>query len=146
MLSVLVRVRTSAVTVLAVAAAAAVAGCGISEQSPDLFLLKRTGQGSALTLLVKDDGTVRCNGRQAKPLPDPQLLQARDVSSSLDKDAKAGLRIAPGPGSVYSYTVRLQDGTISFPDTAAAAHKELAQAELFTVQVVASRCSGGSGA
>ncbi len=143
MFSALVRVRTSAPIALAVAL---LAGCGISEQSPDLFLLTRTGQGSTLTLLVKDDGTVRCDGRQARPLSDQQLLQARDLASTLDKDAKAALRIAPGAGSVYSYSVKLQDGAISFGDTAGAGHKELAQAELFTVQVAGSHCPAGSGA
>jgi hypothetical protein len=41
---------------------------------------------------------------------------------------------------VYRYTVKLQDGTISFPDTAGAAHRELAQAELFTTQIADGPC------
>jgi hypothetical protein len=135
-------VSSSAVAALAIWA---LAGCGISEQSPDLFLLQRTGQGRTLKLLVKDDGTVRCNGRAGKPLSDAQLLQARDLAAALDKDAKAGLHIAPGAGSIYAYTVKLQDGTISFADTSGSRMKELAQAELFTVQVGESHCSAGSG-
>ena len=38
------------------------------------------------------------------------------------------------------YRIRLQDGTISFPDTAAAKHKELAEAELFAVQAAQQAC------
>jgi hypothetical protein len=130
----LVRVSTCAVLF-------ALTGCGIGEQSPDLFLLTRTGQGKTLTVLVKDNGSIRCNGHSGKPLSDQQLLQARDLQSSLDKDAKAKLHIAPATGSIYTFTVKLQDGTITFADTAGAEHKELAQAELFTVQVAESLCS-----
>jgi hypothetical protein len=119
---------------------AGLAGCGLDVQSADLFLLTRTGAGQKLTALVNDAGTVRCNGGASKTLSDPLLLQARDLATSLDKDAKANLRIAPGPHSVYQYTVRLQNGTISFPDTAAATHHELSQAELFAVQVADGPC------
>jgi hypothetical protein len=117
------------------------AGCGLSVRSPDLFLLTRTGQGQTVTLLVNDGGTIRCNGQPARTLADRVLLQARDLATSLDKDAKQGLHIAAGAASVYSYKVKLQDGTITFPDTAAAAHKELAQAELFAVQALQGPCT-----
>jgi hypothetical protein len=43
---------------------------------------------------------------------------------------------------VYQYTIGLQNGTISFPDTAAASGKypALAQAELFAVQASQRAC------
>jgi hypothetical protein len=121
--------------------AALLAGCGFDVQSPDLFLLTRTGQGGKLTLLVNDGGTIRCNGH-SRSLSGPLLLQARDLATSLDGDAKAGLRIASPPNSVFRYTIRLQGGTISFPDTATAGGKfpALAQAELFTVQAAQRAC------
>jgi hypothetical protein len=121
---------------VATAAAVALAGCGLNVQSPDLFLLTRTGQGHRLTLLVSDGGTIRCNGRRARPLPDRLLLQARDLASGLGGDAQQGLRIRPGRNSVFRYTIRLQQGTISFPDTATAGGKypRLAQAELFALR------------
>jgi hypothetical protein len=124
-----------------VAASLLAAGCGLNVSSPDLFLLTRTGQGRTLTLLVNDSGTIRCNGQPARTLADRVLLQARDLATSLDNDAKKGLHIAAGANSVYSYKIKLQDGTISFPDTAAAAHHELAQAELFAVQAVQGPCA-----
>jgi hypothetical protein len=108
--------------------------CGLGVQSADLFLLTRVGQGKRLTLLVSDGGTIRCNGGAAKPLSDPLLLQARDLATSLDTDAKAKLRIPPSPNSVFSYTVKLQDGSISFPDTAGSRHSEIAQTEQFVLQ------------
>jgi hypothetical protein len=116
------------------------AGCGENVQSPDLFLLTRTGEGQKLTLLVNDSGTISCNGRPAKPLPDRLLLVARDLANSLDNDAKAKLRIKRPSNSVFSYMVRLQDGTISFPDTAGSSHQELAQAEQFAVEAAQGPC------
>ena len=118
----------------------ALAGCGFNVASPDRFVLKRTGAGKTLTLLVNDAGTIRCNGDKSKPLPDPLLLQARDLAKSLDKDAKAKLQIAAAADSVTFYTVTLQDGKITFPDTAGRSHKELAQAELFAVQAAQQGC------
>ncbi len=116
------------------------AGCGEDVQAPDLFLLTRSGAGQKLTLLVNDAGTISCDGHRARPLPDPMLLAARDLAQSLDNDAKAALRIKRTSNSVFSYKVRLQDGTIYFPDAAGAAHQELAQAEQFAVQAAQGPC------
>jgi hypothetical protein len=105
-------------------------------------MLKRTGQGGRLTLLVNDGGTVTCDGGRARRLPGPLLLRARDLANSLDGDAKANLRIAAPANSVYRYRIMLQGGTVSFPDTATASgnHPALAQAELFAVQTAQQVC------
>jgi hypothetical protein len=118
----------------------AMAGCGLNIQSADLFLLTRTGDGHRLTLLVSDGGTVTCNRGASRMLPGSLLLRARDLANSLDSDAKANLKIASRPGSVFRYTIRLQDGTVSFPDTAARSHPTLAQAELFALQTAQQAC------
>ena len=122
--------------------AAVAAGCGLDVESPDLFLLTRTGQGQKLTLLVNDGGTIRCNGGKPRTLPGPLLLQARDLATGLGGDAQQKLRIPPAAGSVYTYTLRLQQGTISFPDNATASGKypRLAQAEQFAVQAAQQSC------
>jgi hypothetical protein len=120
-------------------ACAAITGC-LGVQASDLFLLTRTGAGPRLTLLVNDGGTVRCNGGAAKPLPDKLLLQARDLASRLGADAKNHLHLPRTTRTVATYSVRLKDGTISFPDTAARAHSELAQLELLTVQIAHGPC------
>jgi hypothetical protein len=120
--------------------AAAVAGCGADVQSPDLFVITRTGQGARTSLLVNDGGTIRCDGGPARPLPDPLLLQARDLAAALDKDVKNHLHITATRGSASRFTVTLPDGTLRFPDTAAARHVELARAELFAVQARAAAC------
>jgi hypothetical protein len=125
-----------------IALSAVLAGCGLDVQSPDLFLLTRTGQGAKLTMLVNDGGTISCNGRSPQRLSDPLLLQARDLANSLGGDAKANLRIAAPPNSVYHYTIKLQNGKISFPDTATAGGRfpALARAELFAVQAAQQAC------
>ena len=123
-------------------AACLAAGCGLEVQQPDLFLLTRTGGGSTETLLVNSSGTVRCNGARTKPVPDKLLLQARNLTGKLDRDARHHLRIAPSPNSFYTYRVRVQGGTIVFPDTAARSHPELAQLQLLAVKLAQGPCSG----
>jgi hypothetical protein len=122
------------------AAGALLAGCGLDLQSPDLFLLTRVGAGKRVSLLINDSGTVSCNGGKAKPLAGSLLIQARDLAQMLDDDVKAKLKFIQRPDSVYRYTVKLQDGTLSFPDTAGKRHSELAQTELLTVQVAEGPC------
>jgi hypothetical protein len=139
-------VRIGVLSAICVAACGlAAAGCGLNVSSPDLFLLTRIGQSGTVTLRVSDDGTLHCNSGPKRTLSDKVLLQARDLADALDKDAKAGLNIARTHDSVYSYTIKLQDGTIRFPDTAAAAHHELAQAELFAVQTIQGPCGQAPG-
>ena len=132
---------TSRVLALAASAASAavLAGCGLDVASPDLFVLTRTGEGSSLTMLVNDGGTVKCNG-VTHSLSDPQLLTARDLANSLDTDAKNHDSYAASSASVYRYQVKLPDGTLSFPDTAAGRHSELAQTEAFALQVAENTC------
>lgn len=118
----------------------ALAGCGLDIQQPDLFLLKRVGQGQTLTMLINDAGTISCDGAKSKMLSDPLLLQARDLAGTLDKDAQAKLKLPRSANTVFFYTITLQNGTISFPDTAASRHSELAQTELFATQAAQQSC------
>ncbi|MGZ4178792.1 MAG: hypothetical protein ACXVUX_21485 [Solirubrobacteraceae bacterium] len=124
---------------LAPVLAVMLAGC-FDVQSPDLFLLTRTGQRSKLTLLLNDGGTIRCNGGKAKPVSNTTLITARDLSGNLATDAQNKLTIPKAPGSVYYFTIKLQQGTVSFPDRAAAGRKVLAQAELFAAQTAQQDC------
>jgi hypothetical protein len=125
---------------LVLAASAVIVGCGLQLQSADLFLLTRTGQGRTLSLLINDSGTIACDGGTAKPLADPLLIRARALAQDLDGDAKAKLSVPRSPNSVAVYRIRLEHGTITFPDTAASRHKELAEAELFAVQAAQQAC------
>lgn len=75
-------------------------------------------------------------------MPDKLLLQARNLTGRLNRDARHHLRIAPGRNSFYRYRVKLQNGTIVFPDTAARTHPELAQLELLAVKLAQGPCNG----
>jgi hypothetical protein len=115
-------------------------GCGLNVQAPDLFLLTRTGQGQTLTLLVNDAGTIRCNGGRARHLADRFLLQARDIAENLDSDVQSNVHFSTRLASTFTFKVKLQDGTITFPDTAAPGHHEISDAELFTLQAAQQAC------
>jgi hypothetical protein len=132
--------RLTAAAAAAVLAAAWLSGCGFDVQSPDLFLITRTGQGSKLTLLVNDSGTIRCNAAKPKPIPDSMLISARDLADNLGDDGTAHLTIAAQPGDVYYYRIKVQQGTISFPDRSAGKRSELAQSELFATQAAQQIC------
>ena len=134
-------IRAAAATGVAVCGlTVAVAGCGLDVQAPDLFLLTRTGQGQQLTLLPNDSGMIRCDGGTSRTLPDALLIEARDLAQDLDKDARRGLTIKPTPGTVFEYRIKLEHGTISFPDSAARGHKELSRATLFAAQAAQRAC------
>jgi hypothetical protein len=126
----------------ALVAACVLAGCGFDVQSPDVFLITRTATNGAakLTLLVNNGGTARCNGGKSRSISSAQLISARDLSDNLSRDATSGLTIKPTAGTVYTYAVRMQQGTVRFPDVAGRTHKYLAQAELYFVEAMQGMC------
>ncbi|HTU85417.1 MAG TPA: hypothetical protein VMF57_07555 [Solirubrobacteraceae bacterium] len=132
------RLRAASVLITAVL----LGGCGLDVEAPDLFQVTRTGPAPTLTMLVNSSGTISCNGGKPKQLADSLLIQARALSTSLNNDVK--LRFTRDAHSVFTYTVKVQNGTFTFPDTAASAHKELAQLELFFVQAGADPCGFSS--
>ncbi len=93
------------------------AGCG--SPPADLFVVERSGPipGARLTLLVSDDGTVRCNGGPRRDAGSDRLLDARTLVRELGSAAEKDRSLAPGPGSVLRYRVRLEDGMVAFSDT-----------------------------
>jgi len=132
--------RLAAGVALAAALAAVLAGC-FDVQSPDLFLITRTGPGATLTILINNSGTISCDRGKARPISSARLIAARDLSDNLAGDATNKLTIPPAAGDVYYYRIKLQQGTISFPDRAAdASHPTLAQAEAFTLQAAQQAC------
>lgn len=94
----------------------ALGACG--SPPPDLFEVRRTGQGrnARLHMVVSDGGSVTCNGRR-HALNGELLLRARAVARDLSDQAELGLELPPGPGSVLRYRVRLEPGTVAFSDT-----------------------------
>ena len=111
------RRRVLAATLAAVLAAGSLAACG--ESAPDLFLVTRSGNepGAHLTLVVSDDGHVRCNGGPPKRMTDEELLVARDLARQLAKPASEKVSLPPTKNTVFTYQVRSEKGTVEFSDT-----------------------------
>jgi hypothetical protein len=122
-------------------AALALAGAGCGTPSPDLFVVNRSGTipGAKLTLRVVDDGTVRCNGKE-HDAGSKRLITARELQRELAPIAKRGLAVATTEQSVLRYRVRLEDGAISFPDTATARRPELARLVVYVRDVAKNVC------
>jgi hypothetical protein len=127
-----VRARVAAAT--AVLAGLVATGCG--SPPPDLFAVQRSGadRNANLRMVVSDGGSVTCNGRQ-HPLPAHKLLQARELARALIPQAQLDLDLPPGPGSILSYRVRLEQGTVAFSDTSRHLPKPFAQVQQFTKDV-----------
>jgi hypothetical protein len=121
--------------------AAVLSGCG-GVLAGDLFVVTRTGSTpqAKLTLLVNEEGNAHCNGGPTLKLSDPQLVQARALQEELKEPAAQRLVLAPRPGSVLSYSVRSEDGTVRFSDNSAGQPKVLRNLALFTLQVAQQVC------
>lgn len=132
--------RLLAATAL-VAAIAAVLGCA-EQTAPDVMLVTRSGSipGARLTLRITDDGRVSCNGGALREISSAQLIQARALASELAKAAKRHVRLAPKPGSVLSYTVELQQGTLRFSDDSRGQAKPMFQLAYLTRLIARGRC------
>ncbi|HEX3691983.1 MAG TPA: hypothetical protein VHU13_01460 [Solirubrobacteraceae bacterium] len=98
-------------------ATALAAGCG-GVLSADLFVLQRSGStpGARLTLLVSEEGIVHCNGGPPRHLSDPQIIEARVIQEDLKDPASRREAFPAARGSVLAYSVRDQDGSVSFAD------------------------------
>jgi hypothetical protein len=116
------------------------AGCG--SPPADLFVVHRTGSGqnARLTLLVQDDGYVVCNGGSERAISNARLLDARRLARDLAPQAQLHVELPPGKGSVLSYRVRLQAGTIAFSDTSRPLPGAFARLTAFTADVSESVC------
>ncbi len=119
-----------------------IAGCGAGVKAADLFVVERSGiaPGARLTLLVDEEGGVRCNGGSERKLSDPQIIQARAIQEELKEPAERDLYLPPRLASVLSYRVRDENGTVRFADNSARQPKVLRNLALFVLQVAESVC------
>jgi hypothetical protein len=126
---------------MGLATVALFAGCG-GIKAPDLFVVQRSGSalGARLTLLVNDEGGVRCNGAPAPKLSDPQLIEARALQEDLRGPASRHLSLPAAPGSVLAYYVRSESGTVRFGDNAPRQPAVLRKLALFVLQVARGVC------
>jgi hypothetical protein len=119
-----------------------VAGCG-GVTAPDLFLVYRSGATphAKLTLLVNEEGGVTCNGRPAEQkLEDPQIVRAREIQEELEKPSSSHLSLPAKAGSVLSYYVRDESGTVRFSDNSAHQPAVFRKLALFVLQTAQQQC------
>ncbi len=126
----------------ALVAGALLAGCGAGVTAPDLFVVQRTGSGpgARLTLLVDEEGGVRCNGGRKLKLSDPQIVQARAIQEDLRSSAAEHLSLEPRAGSVLGYYLRDENGAVRFSDNSAHQPAVLRRLQLFVLQVAQQVC------
>jgi hypothetical protein len=118
------------------------AGCGGGIAAPDLFIVQRTGSGpgARLTLLVNEEGGVRCNSGRTLKLSDPLLIRARAIQEELHEQASEHLSLPPGEGSVLSYYLRDENGTVRFSDNSPKQPKVLHELALLVLQIAQQVC------
>jgi hypothetical protein len=117
-------------------------GCG-GAQPADVFIVSRTGTTphAGLTLLVDEEGTVHCNGTAApRKLSDDELVRARGIQEDLQSLASRHATLTPKPGSVMSYGVRDENGSVHFADNSAGQPKVLHELALFVLQTAQRVC------
>jgi len=73
-------------------------------------------------------------------LSDAQLVQARALQEELHDAASANRVYQPRPGSVLSYSVRDEAGTVRFSDNSAGQPKVLHELALFVLVVSQQVC------
>lgn len=123
------------------AAASVLAGCG-GITAPDLFIVQRSGSGpgARLTLVVNEEGGVRCNGASKLKLSDSQLVQARAIQEDLRDAAAKHTSLAPGAKSVLSYYLRDENGSVRFSDDSAGQPAVFRRLALFVLQTAQRVC------
>jgi hypothetical protein len=125
-----------------IAVATAICGCGGGVRAPDLFIVYRSGStpGARLTLLVNEEGGVHCNGGPTLKLSDSQIVQARAIQEELHDPASRHLSLAPRAGSVFSYSLRDESGTVRFSDNSSKQPMALHHLALFVLQAAQQVC------
>jgi hypothetical protein len=142
-----VRARAGAATLGVLAAIGLATGCGGGIAAPDLFIVQRAGSApvARLTLLVNEEGGVHCyqeathRGPTLK-LSDPLLVRARAIQEELHEQASEHLSLPPGKGSVLSYYLRDENGTVRFSDNSPGQPKVLRELALFVLQAAQQVC------
>jgi hypothetical protein len=117
-------------------------GCGAGVKAADLFVVERSGTtpDARVTLLVNEEGGLRCNGGSERKLSDPQIIQARAIQEELKELAEQHLYLPARPGSVLSYRVRDENGSVRYADNSGGQPKVLRNLALFVLQVAQSVC------
>ena len=124
-----------------VTAALLLGGCG-GIKAPDLFIVTRSGRvaGAQLTLLINEEGGVRCNGGPTRKLADSQLIEARTIQEDMRGPASRHLSLPPQAGSVLSYRLRQESGSVAFSDNPSGQPGVFRRLSLFVLQTAQRVC------
>jgi hypothetical protein len=120
-------------------AALSLAGCGTPP--PDLFAVERSGadRNARVKLVVSDGGSVRCNGSE-HALDADRLLTARQLLRDLEPQAELSIELPPGPGTLLTYRVRMEKGTVAFSDRSEGVPHTFQRVAAFTTDVTERVC------
>lgn len=134
--------RRGAIALSVLASLILMVGCGGGIAAPDLFIVQRTGSGpgARLTLVVNEEGGVHCNAGPTLKLSDPLLIRARAIQEELHEQASEHLSLTPGAGSVLSYSLRDENGTVRFSDNSPGQPKVFRELALLVLQVAQQVC------
>ncbi len=125
----------------ALCAAALLSGCtGI--KAPDLFVVYRSGNvpGAKLTVLVNEEGGVTCNGGKVLKLSDHQIIVAREIQEDLETPSSHRTSLPPRAGSVFSYYVRDEKGSVRFSDNSTSQPKAFHRLTLLVLEIAQGIC------
>ena len=116
------------------------AGCG--SEPADLFDITRTGRdrNANVRLVVSDGGSVRCNRRAPVRLDGKRLLAARELARDLESQAALALELPRGRGTILSYRVRMEAGTIAFSDSSRGVPPTFSRLAAFAADVAERVC------
>lgn len=123
----------------AAAAAVALAGCGTP--TADLFAVERAGRlpDAKLQLIVVDDGTVKCDGRE-ELIEDDLLLDARQLERELQPFLDRKARLPVPEQALLRFRVISDEGEVTFADASPNLPPELGRVVQFTRQVAKDAC------
>lgn len=129
---------TRALAILA--AGLVLAACGAP--SADLFEVEVSGAdtNANYTLLVSDDGRVRCNGGEPQRIGEDRLIDAREVARELAPQAELSIDLPEEGNSILRYQARLRAGTVEFSDTSAGRPKSFNLLMAFSTDVAENVC------
>jgi hypothetical protein len=123
-------------------ASVALSACGGGVQAADLFIVYRSGAGpgARLTLLFNEEGGVNCNAGHVHEISNAQLLEARGITEELEKPSSEHLSLPARAGSVFSYYVRDEKGSVRFADDSASQPSVLHHLQLLVLEVAQQVC------
>lgn len=120
-------------------ACCAAAGCGTP--SADLFAIERAGElpDARVRIVVGDGTSVRCDGVE-RALPNPLLLEARELARDLAPLLDRGLRLPVPDEALLRYRVVGEQGAVRFADASPRLPPVLGRLVRFTRAVATQSC------